>query len=77
MPREDDNGLLSRMSAVEIGAALQRLPDAESYSSDEIQQWSTVPSMGGLLLTFRRHRHQRGKMALTFWVATKAERVSG
>jgi len=57
MPREDDNGLLSRMSALEIGAALQRLPDAESYPSDEIQQWSTVLSMGGLLLTFRRHRH--------------------
>lgn len=41
MPREDDNGLLSRMSAVEIGAALERLPDVESYPYDEIQQWST------------------------------------
>ena len=74
MRSDDDNGLLARMSAVEIGAALQRLPDAESYSSDEIRQWSTVPSMGGLLLTFKRHRHQHGKNVLTFWVAVKAER---
>lgn len=76
MRSDDDNGLLARMSAVEIGAALQRLPDAESYSSDEIQQWSTVPSMGGLLLTFRRHKHTHGKNRLTFWVAVKAERAS-
>ncbi len=77
MPREDDNSLLSRMSAVEIGAALNRLPDAATYPSDEIQQWSTVPGMGGLLLTFRRHRHKHGKAMLVFWVATKAERASG
>ena len=76
MPREDDNGLLSRMSAVEIGAALARLPDAATYPTDEIQQWSTVPSMGGLLLTFRRHRHKHGKAVPTFWVAVKAERAS-
>ncbi len=76
MPRDDDNGLLSRMSTVEIGAALARLPDAVTYPSDEIQQWSTVPSMGGLLLTFRRHRHKHGKVVLTFWVAVKAERAS-
>jgi hypothetical protein len=63
------------MSALEIGAALQRLPDAESYHADTIQQWSTTESMGGLLLTFQRHTHKRGKFSLTFWVAVRAERV--
>ncbi len=42
MPRADDNGLLSRMSAAEIGAAQQRLPKSESYPADENQPWITV-----------------------------------
>jgi len=46
-PDDEDNGILGRMSAVEIGAALQRLPDAASYQADEIQQWSTTPTLGG------------------------------
>ncbi len=42
MPRADDNGLLSRMSAAEIGAAQQRLPKSENYPADENQPWITV-----------------------------------
>jgi len=74
-PDSEDNGLLKRMSAEEIGAALMRLPDAASCHADEIQQWSTTPTLGGVLLTFKRHRHSKGKSSLVFWVAVRAERA--
>lgn len=64
------------MSALEIGDALRRLPDAATYHADEIQQWSTTPSLGGVLVTFKRQHYEVDNRPRSYWVAVRAQRMA-
>lgn len=75
MPTSAENGLLARMSVSDIGDALRRLPDAATYHADEIQLWSTTPSLGRVLVTFKRHHYEIDNRTRNYWVAVRAQRM--
>jgi len=64
------------MSGEEISAAMNGLPDAAAHQSDRIDQRSSTPLLGDLLVTFERHRHNKGRTVRVFWVAVRAEQLS-